>query len=111
MLKNKIGKYKNNALFAEKCAKITILYANSNLKEYFIYVTLITDPVALFVGDAENEEQLNPEEKAAYPENSEFVSELREESIIYNAERYRQKRRRPCKKRLRRKRGGKNKLL
>ena len=35
MLKNKIGKYKNNALFAEKSAKITILYANSNLKEYF----------------------------------------------------------------------------
>jgi len=53
----------------------------------------------------------HPEEKAAYPENSEFVSELREESFIYNAERYRQKRRRPCKKRLRRKRGGKNKLL
>ena len=52
-----------------------------------------------------------PEEKTAYQEAPEFVSEVREESFLYNAERFRQKRRRPRKKRLRRKRGGKNRYL
>lgn len=52
----------------------------------------------------------HPDEKATYPIDSEFVSEVREDSFAYNALRYRQ-RRKPRKKRLRRKRGGKNKYL
>ena len=52
----------------------------------------------------------HPDENGAYPTESEFVSEIREESIGYQASRYRQKRR-PRKKRLRKKRGSKNKLL
>ncbi|MBO7493122.1 MAG: hypothetical protein J6T87_03150 [Bacteroidales bacterium] len=52
----------------------------------------------------------HPDENGAYPTESEFVSEIREESIGYQASRYRQKRR-PRKKRLRKKGGSKNKLL
>ncbi len=52
----------------------------------------------------------HPDENGAYPTESEFVSEIREESIGYQASRYRQ-RRRPRKKRLRKKGGSKNKLL
>ena len=53
----------------------------------------------------------HPDEKSAYPSDSEYVSEVREDNILYNAELFRQKRRRPRKKRLRRKRGGKNQYL
>ena len=52
----------------------------------------------------------HPDENGAYPTESEFVSEIREESIGYQASRYSQKRR-PRKKRLRKKGGSKNKLL
>ncbi|MBR3558801.1 MAG: hypothetical protein IKN78_08030 [Bacteroidales bacterium] len=52
----------------------------------------------------------HPEEKSAYPLESEFISELREESLGYNIRHYRQVRR-PRKKRLRRKSGGRNRLL
>ncbi len=52
----------------------------------------------------------HPEEKGAYPEDSEFVSEVREEKIGYNASRYRVFRK-PRRKRLRRKRGGRNRYL
>ena len=50
------------------------------------------------------------DEKGAYPNDSEFVSEVREESIGYQATRYRQVRRQR-KKRLRKKTRGKNKTL
>ena len=53
----------------------------------------------------------HPDEKTAYPVNSEIVTELREDRFLYNIELYRHKRCRPRKKRLRRKRGGKNKYL
>ena len=53
----------------------------------------------------------HPDEKSAYPDDSEFVTEMREDSFIYNAELYKRKHHRPRKKRLRRKRGGKNKYL
>ena len=49
----------------------------------------------------------HPDEKGAYPMESEYVSEVREESIGYQASRFRQKRR-PRKKRLRKNRGDKN---
>lgn len=52
----------------------------------------------------------HPDEKAAYPFESEFVSEVREESLEYGITRFRQKRM-IRRKRLRRKRGGKNKYL
>ena len=52
----------------------------------------------------------HPYEKVAYPVNSEYVSEVREEAIGYQAALYRQKRK-PTRKRLRRRKGGKNKLL
>ena len=52
----------------------------------------------------------HPYEKYAYPIESEFVSEIREEAIGYHAALYRQKCK-PRRKRLRRKRGGKNQLL
>ncbi len=52
----------------------------------------------------------HPDEKNDYPEESEFVSYVREDNIGYNADLFKQKRR-PRKKRLRRIRGGKNKLL
>lgn len=52
-----------------------------------------------------------PDEKEAFPEDSEYVSEMREDRFLYNAELFKQKRHRPRKKRLRRKRGGKNKYL
>ena len=52
-----------------------------------------------------------PEEKDAFPNDSEYVSELREDRLLYNAELFKPRRRRPRKKRLRRKRGGKNKYL
>jgi len=52
----------------------------------------------------------HPDERDEYPFDTEFVAEVREESIGYNEMIYK-KRRRPRKKRLRRKRGGKNKLL
>ena len=52
----------------------------------------------------------HPEEKTAYPIPSEFVSEVREERIGYQASRYRQVRR-PRKKRLRKKRSSNNKIL
>ena len=44
----------------------------------------------------------HPEENGTYPPESEFVSEVREESIGYLASRYR-KTRKPRKKRLRKK--------
>lgn len=53
----------------------------------------------------------HPDEKDAFPNDSEYVSEVREDRFLYNAELFRQKRRRPRKKRLRRKRGGKNQYL
>jgi hypothetical protein len=52
----------------------------------------------------------HPDERSAYPFESEFVSEVREESIGYDISRFRQKRK-ARRKRLRRKRGGKNKYL
>ena len=52
----------------------------------------------------------HPYEKGAYPMDSEYVSEIREEAIGYQDFRYRQKRK-SRRKRLRRKRGGTNKLL
>ena len=51
-----------------------------------------------------------PEEKHAYPAESEYVSEVREDHIGYQVSRYKQVRR-PRKKRLRKKKGIKNKLL
>ena len=52
----------------------------------------------------------HPDEKGAYPVESEFVAEVREESIGYQATRYRQVRR-ERKKRLRKKQEVRNKLL
>ncbi len=52
----------------------------------------------------------HPDEKSAYPLQSEFVSEVRESRIGYDVYRYKQKRR-PRKKRLRKKKGGQNKPL
>ena len=51
-----------------------------------------------------------PEEKSTYPVESEFVSEVREDRIGYQISRFKQVRR-PRKKRLRKKTGGKTKLL
>ena len=51
-----------------------------------------------------------PHEKSEYPCDTEFVSDVREESIGYNILQY-QRKRRPRKKRLRRKRGSKNQNL
>lgn len=51
-----------------------------------------------------------PHEKPEYPYDTEFVSSVREESIGYNILQF-QRKRRPRKKRLRRKRGGKNRYL
>lgn len=52
----------------------------------------------------------HPDEKDGYPVASEYVSELREESIGYSPTRYKIKRK-PRKKRLRRKRGYKTQYL
>ena len=52
----------------------------------------------------------HPEEKNAYPTESEFVAEVREDRIGYQVSRYRQVRR-PRKKRLRKKKESKNQLL
>lgn len=52
----------------------------------------------------------HPDEKGTFPMESEFVSELREDSIGYHAHYYRQ-RRKPRRKRLRRKRGGVSQYL
>lgn len=52
----------------------------------------------------------HPSEKNTYPMESEYISELREESIGYSVKRYRQIRK-PRKKRLRRTRKYKNQFL
>ncbi len=52
----------------------------------------------------------HPEEKNAYPGDSEFVSAVRETTVGYHASQYR-KHRKARKKRLRRKCESKNKLL
>jgi hypothetical protein len=52
----------------------------------------------------------HPNEKGAFPVDSEFVSELRDDAIGYHAHHYRMKGK-PRRKRLRRTRGGVNKLL
>ena len=52
----------------------------------------------------------HPDEKSAYPLQSEFVSEVRESRIGYDVYRYKQKRS-TRKKRLRKKKGGQNKPL
>lgn len=52
----------------------------------------------------------HPHERSAFPIESEYVSELREDAIGYHANHYRMKRKQR-RKRLRRKRGGVNKLL
>jgi hypothetical protein len=52
----------------------------------------------------------HPEEKDAYPIDSEFVSEVRDSCFAYNAM-LKKRKRRPRKKRLRRLRWGKNKYL
>ena len=52
----------------------------------------------------------HPEEKGTYPTDSEYVSEVREESIGYQASRFKQKRR-PRRKRLRKKKTNNNQLL
>lgn len=52
----------------------------------------------------------HPSEKSDYPAESEYISEMREESIGYNVKRYRQVRK-PRKKRLRRTRHYKNQFL
>jgi hypothetical protein len=51
-----------------------------------------------------------PQESNAYPTGLEYVSELREDTIGYHAQRYRMKGKQRS-KRLRRKRGGVNRLL
>lgn len=53
---------------------------------------------------------MHPDEKDAYPLTSEYVSEVRESCFAYNATLLKQKRR-PRRRRLRRKRGGRNKYL
>lgn len=53
----------------------------------------------------------HPEERSAYPLESEFISSIREDRIGYNVMPFRQVRRKPRKKRLRRKRGGISQFL
>ena len=49
----------------------------------------------------------HPDEKDAFPDDSEYVSQVREDTIGYRAMKYLKHRfRKPRKKRLRRKRGG-----
>ena len=52
----------------------------------------------------------HPVRKSKYQNETDFVSEVREQSIGYNILQY-QRKRRPRKKRLRRKKGSKNKYL
>ena len=121
MLKIKIGKYKIIFDFAKKVTETVIFKQNSSTTENLskamkkLIITPQKDTMTICLPQEWVGRPLvcilrHPEEKSAYPLESEFISELREESLGYNIRHYRQVRR-PRKKRLRRKSGGRNRLL
>ena len=99
------------AHFAEKWWKAAILHWNGWLETIITQMMIRWKKCSLRPKKTRWPFACRPDEKSAYPDDSEFVTEMREDSFIYNAELYKRKHHRPRKKRLRRKRGGKNKYL
>ncbi|MBO7630431.1 MAG: hypothetical protein J6S87_10940 [Bacteroidales bacterium] len=123
MLKSKKSEHKNIFQFAKKLAenvifrqiefKLLLFIKITSMKKIIMVPQKDTFTICIpedWVGKPLICILKQPHERKTFPVDSEYVSELREDSIGYQAYHYRMKQK-SGRKRLRRKRGGSNRLL